>query len=173
MAQKSTKKSASRSSQRNTNERKSSFPAFFSGLVVGALGMHFLPLLLENKNSLPDRIPQDTKNIVTPDFQFPNILKGTEIRVADNNPEPPQEANVTYLLQVASFKNQRDAESLRVRLLLLNLKAFVEPFDTDSGDNWHRVLVGPFENETKTISARTRLAENDLDSLLLKRKDPN
>ena len=135
--------------------------------------MHFLPLLLENSSTLPSSIPQDTKNIVTPDFQFPNILKGTEIRVPENNPEPAQEANVAYLLQVASFKNQRDAESLRVRLLLLNLKAFVEPFDTDSGDNWHRVLVGPFENESKTISARTRLAENDLDSLLLKRKDPN
>ena len=173
MAQRNTKKSASRSSQRNSTERKSSFPAFFSGLVVGALGMHFLPLLLENNNSLPGSIPQDTKNIVTPDFQFPNILKGTEITVPESKPEPNPEANVSYLLQVASFKNQRDAESLRVRLLLLNLKAFVEPFDTNAGDNWHRVLVGPFENESKTISARTKLAENDLDALLLKRKNPN
>ena len=173
MAQRNTKQSASRSSQRNTTERKSSFPAFFYGLIVGALGMHFLPLLLENDSPLPSSIPQSTENIVTPDFQFPNILKGIEITVPESNPEPAQEANASYLLQVASFKNQRDAESLRVRLLLLNLNAFVEPFDTNSGDNWHRVLVGPFENESKTVSARTKLAENDLESLLLKRNNPD
>ena len=80
--------------------------------------------------------------------------------------------NSVYLLQVGSFKNNQDAESLRVQLLLLNLESFVESYKTSSGDTWHRVLVGPFTNNSDSLSARTKLSENNLDSLLLKR-DPS
>ncbi|MCS5588002.1 MAG: SPOR domain-containing protein, partial [Porticoccaceae bacterium] len=76
-----------------------------------------------------------------------------------------------YLLQVGSFKNKPDAESLRVQLLLLNLEAFVEPFETSSGDTWYRVLVGPFDSDSKSASARAKLSDNNLESLLLKRNN--
>ena len=171
MAQKYTRKTSSRSSTRGFNESGSTLQTFLVGVLVGVLGTHFLPILLENKDSITEDIPEDVMEIVTPDFQFPDILSGTEIAVPNSEPTPPAETDVTYLLQVGSFINQKDAESLRVRLLLLNFKAFVEPFKTGSGDNWHRVIVGPYDVENKTISARERLAENDLDSLLLKRKN--
>ncbi|MBT6779648.1 MAG: carbamoyl-phosphate synthase small subunit, partial [Porticoccaceae bacterium] len=38
-----------------------------------------------------------------------------------------------------------------------------------SGVVWHRVLVGPFANTSKMASARAKLAQNEIDSLLLKR----
>jgi len=171
MAQKYSRNSASRISQKSSNESGSSLQTFLAGLLVGALGTHFLPMLMQNKDLISEQIPGQDMEIVTPDFQFTDILKGAEIKVPDSAPEPPAETDSTYLLQVGSFINQRDAESLRVRLLLLNFKAFVEPFETDTGDSWHRVYVGPYDEENQTISARTKLAESDLNSLLLKRKN--
>jgi cell division protein FtsN len=71
---------------------------------------------------------------------------------------------------VGSFRNKADAEGLRVKLLLLNLTASVETSGADTGDIWHRVLVGPFANTSKTAAARAKLSQNDIDSLLIKRK---
>jgi cell division protein FtsN len=46
----------------------------------------------------------------------------------------------------------------------------VETSGADTGDIWHRVLVGPFANTSKTAAARAKLSQNDIDSLLIKRK---
>ena len=81
------------------------------------------------------------------------------------------DTNVSYLLQVGSFKNMDEAESLRIKLLLMNLPVFTEAFKTSSGGKLHRVLVGPFSNNQESSSARKKLLENNLDSLLLKRNN--
>jgi cell division protein FtsN len=64
-----------------------------------------------------------------------------------------------------------EAETLRVNLLLLNLPVFIEPFKTSTGGKLHRVLVGPFSSNKESSSARKKLMENNLDSLLLKRNN--
>ena len=173
MAQNYSKKPSARSSKRGDQRQHSSFPVFLTGLVVGALGMHFLPILLEKNTraSISESGTEQTAEIVTPDFQFPSILKGAEIKVPENASETEQHTNSSYLLQVGSFKNMPDAESLRVQLLLLNLEVFVEPFENSSGDTWYRVLVGPFNSDSKSASARAKLSDNNLDSLLLKRNN--
>jgi len=135
--------------------------------------MYFLPILLEKNThlSVSENGAEQTIKIVTPDFQFPNILKGAEIKVPEAASKAEQDINFSYLLQVGSFKNAPDAESLRVQLLLLNLEAFVEPFKTSSGDTWHRVLVGPLDNDSKSASVRAKLSDNNLEYLLLKRNN--
>ena len=57
-----------------------------------------------------------------------------------------------------------------MKLLLLNLNAKVERIDLGNGEKWHRVLVGPFTDSSSMSYARTKLSENQIDSLLLKRK---
>jgi cell division protein FtsN len=163
-------KNSKRSPQKGSKQPGFSMQTFLAGLVVGALATHFLPILLENKDLTTEQASPKPLPDTKPVFQFPKILKGIEIAVPNAEPESQTETDITYLLQVGSFINQKDAESLRVRLLLMNFKAFVEPFKTDSGDNWHRVLVGPYNSENETVGARTKLAENDIKSLLLKRK---
>ena len=107
-------------------------------------------------------------------FDFYTLLKKTEIIVPNNTSEESEdeqpEENFTYLLQAGSFKIANDAESRRVKLLLLNLNASVELINLGNGEKWHRVLVGPFDDASSMTYARTKLAENQIDSLLLKRK---
>lgn len=170
------RKSATRNSQGKTEQSQSSRPAFFSGLIIGALCMHFVPMLFESGDLNIKALPSAESKSSTPDisFTFQDILRGSKIvipedeLVTDNTGAPDK--NTTYLLQVGSFKNQADAEGLRVQLLLLNLTASIKPYKAASGDRWHRVLVGPFANNSKMASAQAKLAENRINSLLIKSK---
>ena len=115
----------------------------------------------------------DTK--YKPRFDFYTLLKESEIIVPDDEPvaniqSPQAEDPYVYVMQTGSFKSAAEADSLRAQLLLLNLNASVEAVDITPGERWHRVLVGPLESRSMLASARSKLAENGIDSLLLKRK---
>ena len=174
MAHDYAKKSATRNSKKNSAEPKSSRPAFLAGLVIGAACMYAVPLLLEPKPAALKTAVKagDEPKLSALKFDFYTLLKDSEILVPDssqfdnNESQPAKKYN--YVLQVGSFRNPRDAESLKVQLLLLNLSAEIETFSMDAG-TMHRVLVGPFADTSKMTSARNKLADNNINSLLLKR----
>tara|TARA_B100000787_G_scaffold169242_1_gene159897 strand:- start:1091 stop:2908 length:1818 start_codon:yes stop_codon:yes gene_type:complete len=108
------------------------------------------------------------------EFQL-HFMKDAEILVPDDNSlfreiENAGKLDGVYVLQAGTFKNIRDAENLRSELLLMNLSAESESFKIRNGDIRHSVLVGPFTNNSKMASARAKLAQNNIDSLKLKRK---
>ncbi len=173
MSSSARKNGASRISKEPPVSEKSSHPSFFAGLLIGALIMYFLPPILD--------VPKIDDTVVVPEleekkvieeltFDFYTLLKDNEILI-DQEPEASteQKKNTQYLLQVASFKNSEDAESLKVELLLMNLAAHNETVVSKNGETYHRVLVGPFPNTSKMASARARLAQNNMESLVLKR----
>ena len=179
------KRSQTRSQKKQPSKQGSSLPTFIFGMVFGALLMHFAPALLNPSISSPElsvsaassAVEEVTETVKAEaselKFDFYTLLKKTEIIVPNNESGEageiePQE-NYSYLLQAGSFKNAGDAEALRVKLLLLNLNASVETVGV-SADRWHRVLVGPFTDASSMAYARAKLAENAIDSLLLKRK---
>ncbi len=175
MAQDYAKKSATRHPKQKAAEPKSSRPAFASGLIIGALCMYFIPILLEPNpvDSATSAKPAEDSKLSALKFDFYTLLKDSEIIVPDSSQfeESKNQVEVkhSYVLQAGSFRNPRDAENLKVQLLLLNLSAEIETFSLDTG-TVHRVLVGPFANTSKMASARAKLAENKINSLLLKRK---
>lgn len=92
-------------------------------------------------------------------------------------PSPPSAGSggesaggVVYVLQAGSFRRLADADAVRARLLLLNLRASIEKVNTADGQTWHRVLIGPFASPEESARARAVLAQNGIDSLLLKRR---
>jgi cell division protein FtsN len=85
-------------------------------------------------------------------------------------PTEPAAAKEVYLLQAGSFRNADDADSVRVSLLLLNMHASIEKVTTAPGETWHRVLVGPFTTTAELGSARTKLTQNGIDSIQVKRR---
>ena len=155
MAKNYSKNSASK---RNQQESKSTFPVFVSGFILGIIACQVLPFLLKDSNQTvkPDNQVIDIKKPSLPDFQFPNLLKGIE------------ESDALYLIQVSSFKNEADAESLKVKLMLLNFEVFTEVYEKSTDDVWYRVVVGPFASKRESSQARKKLADNNYDSLLLK-----
>jgi cell division septation protein DedD len=73
-----------------------------------------------------------------------------------------------YLLQAGSFRRGEDADRRRAELILLGLVAAVKETHGDNG-RWFRVQVGPFETHSKLQQARALLADQQIDTLLLKR----
>ena len=67
------------------------------------------------------------------------------------------------LVQVASFRTSEAAESTRVALLFLDLKARVIPPSTSNG-GWYRVVLGPFKTVRDMQAAADRLAKNGYDA---------
>jgi cell division protein FtsN len=176
MARDNAKKSATRYPRQSAATTTSSRPAFISGLIVGALCMHFVPALLEPSASdtITETETEHQSKLSVLKFDFYTLLKDSEIIVPDGN-QPNEsksqpETDYIYLLQAGSFTNPRDAESLRIQLLLFHLTANIETFELNSGATVNRVLVGPFASRAKTASAKTKLAENNINSILLKRK---
>lgn len=67
------------------------------------------------------------------------------------------------LVQVASFKSAESAESTRVSLLFLDLKARVLP-PSETNGGWHRVVIGPFKTVRDMQAAMDRLTKNGHDA---------
>jgi cell division protein FtsN len=76
--------------------------------------------------------------------------------------------SATYLLQAGSFRQAEDADRRRAELLLLGLQPRVEETNGSNG-RWYRVLLGPFDSRSKMAAARSLTAQQNIDTLLLKR----
>lgn len=174
--------------RRPTRRRKNSKPAplfhggsFFAGMLIG-IGATTAGMLLPGwweASAIGERVPTDrsAERQETPAetrFEFWDVLPGDGI---GSNPEvyrgaAPGAADepVEFLVQAGSFPTSEDADRMRASLLLLGLDVATRSVTLDNGAVWHRVLVGPFDTERDTRRAMTRLREQNIDPLLLKRR---
>ncbi len=174
--------------------RTSPWAIFLGGAIVGVAAT--LAAVLWRPHSInPAESNSDTNTKAQvdakPRFDFYTLLKESEVFVPEVEEPPlvkaalptdpakrkddekvPAEKSSPYefILQTGSFRARGDADSLRARLLLLNLKATVESAGTKPGEVWHRVMVGPFTSQETLARARTALQQNGVDSILVKRK---
>lgn len=168
----------------------------FTGSVLGAFAMFLV--YLAGIPPQPSQLGDTLNDVVTsaknpetggeeiprPRFDFYQLLKESEVEVkaepppahTDNRGTQPRtpaarpEEKIEYVLQVGSFKRPEDADRLRAQLILLNLDARIETVKLRNAEVWHRVLVGPFPNQASVTRARVTLANNEIESLILKRK---
>ncbi len=170
--------------RRRSNKKQSGVPGWvwlLAGILLGLLISTLIQLAklpeteveqASESSSEPAEPQQKPKQ--KPKFDFYTLLRETEVIVPEG-PETEREiresgSDTIFLLQAGSFKRKADADSLRASLLLLNLSAKIETFNASNGETWHRVLVGPFDNNSQVASARGKLASNGIEFLLLKRK---
>ncbi len=117
-----------------------------------------------------------------PRFDFYTLLPQQTIDVKEE-PEPVEPAAVVskaptpsaapqpYFLQAGSFRQQDDAERRRAEMLLLGLDPQLEETSNDSG-RWFRVYLGPFDSHDSVAKARGLLANQNIETVLLKRSGP-
>ena len=118
--------------------------------------------------------PTLTEKTTTPDFTYSVILKQTEVKPAhvkvyESTPKDPTK-KTNHVLQVASFKSERDAKELQKRLIKKKLtNVQVTQSTTDSGSVWFRVMVGPFQNRSMLNKAQDVLVQMNFSPLERKR----
>ncbi|MGI9277247.1 MAG: SPOR domain-containing protein [Endozoicomonas sp.] len=186
------RRGASKAAGRKKPASKSRIPGWL-WLLTGFCAGFFLAFLIKLTPSpveVPPRPGADTGEKVrgsepNPVFDFYTLLPESEVilpevereqKPAATTPNRQQPAKTEprkpsrYLLQAGSFRSSSDADRLRAQLLLAGLTPKVEKVDVGSGESWHRVQLGPFENRGELDNAQKVLAEMKIDSLLLKLK---
>ena len=111
-----------------------------------------------------------------PRYDFFTVLPEMEVVVPEQElrrkaePESsltPASSQDSYILQVGSFRNPADAEQMKARLALLGSSATVQTV-TVNGQTWHRVRIGPYKGARKADEIRRMLADNQIDTLVMK-----
>lgn len=157
--------------------------SFFTGMLVG-IAATIVGVLLPNwweaaSTDITDagQNPDNAQPVAT-EFVFWDDLPRNRSRNRPGNTNqayrpstPPDSGAATeFLVQAGSFEQSADADRLRASLLLLGFDARTREVTLNSGATWHRVLVGPFDEERDTRRAMTRLREQkNIEPLLLKR----
>jgi len=121
------------------------------------------PAIQPSVPAVPETVEQQS-NAPSGTFRFYDILVNTEVPVeVEPVPDKPKDTRQVFL-QVASFRDIKDAEAARVKLLMLNLDPVIE---TRGG--WHRLIVGPFPEDRKRFVVQDQLARQGFEYLTLRR----
>ena len=154
---------------------------YVGGLVSGVFlsFMFYLVTLPPSESARQSARAIDTASSGTtgqqPRFDFFDMLPQQRIEVEVDPGSLPvgrdQPDGSTYVLQAGSFRHAEDADRRRAELLLLGLEPKVEETKGSNG-RWFRVLVGPFDSRSKMAAARSLTAQQNIDTLLLKRSAP-
>jgi cell division protein FtsN len=109
-------------------------------------------------------------------YDFFTVLPEMEVVVPEQElikrSQPQESPNVqadsaSYLLQVGSFRSKSDAEQMKARLALLGIMTRIQTVTVNDAI-WHRVRVGPINGARQAEAMRSQLADNDIDSLVMK-----
>ncbi|MGA7980671.1 MAG: SPOR domain-containing protein [Chromatiaceae bacterium] len=76
----------------------------------------------------------------------------------------------SYLLQVASFRAEADAERVKAQLALLGIHAQIQRVTINNKDTYHRVRAGPFRDKQALNKVRSLLSSNGFQSVPIKLK---
>ncbi|MBA3581284.1 MAG: SPOR domain-containing protein [Gammaproteobacteria bacterium] len=146
------------------------------------------------KNDTPASKPEKTEfdfykilpeiEVVVPDLEVkpkknptPSVVNTTQPSntTPANNTQvfTPPKANAElakgehYILQVGSFKKFEEADKLKARLAFMGLETQIQKVSVDNA-TWHRVRVGPYQNNQDLNVVRQRLQDNNMQAVTLK-----
>jgi len=107
-------------------------------------------------------------------FSFYDVLPSFEVVIPEIESPAPRTETLTaiaepgiYVLQAGSFLTQADAEAQRARLALLGIESRIQRVTIDDRA-FHRVRVGPLEELDEVNSIRRRLADAQIESMVMR-----
>lgn len=127
----------------------------------------------ELKVEAPKQEKKPESGPVLPQFDFYTILPEKEVIVPDyeintrtREERVGQAKAASYILQAGSFKDFKDADSLRAKLALMGIESKVEKAKVGNVV-WNRVKLGPYSQMASVSAIRTRLRENGIDVIVI------
>ncbi|QHS10458.1 SPOR domain-containing protein [Sinimarinibacterium sp. NLF-5-8] len=107
-----------------------------------------------------------------PRFTFYEILRDQEVVLPQDvarQPSAPAAASgaastpaddASYIIQVASFRANADADRLKASLALLGIESRIESITIDNKDTYYRVRIGPVRDWNQVQSTMAQLEKN-------------
>lgn len=91
----------------------------------------------------------------------------TEPSTSEPSPPVADTPQTLYFLQAGAFRSERDAESVKARILLLGMQAQVQKAQV-GGSTINRVRVGPFSGIDDMNQARAQLGSEKIESSVVR-----
>lgn len=129
----------------------------------------FLDQKIVNNGESGAQSETSTEKTTKPRFDFYSVLPdrildipiSDQEREAIENPTINKSTGDQVLLQVGSFQGANEADSLKAQLAFLGLEARVESAIVND-DTWHRVILGPFVDNSEFSHVKNLLIENQI-----------
>lgn len=121
-----------------------------------------LNLLASNRSQVVSATP----NVAEPIIQdVPSIIsKDTGTKSSENNNSGP------YVLQLASFKDLKEAEELRAKLILNGFNVTIQTVKLPSGVVWHRVKSSKVDNLMLAENLHNQFKSHNIQSIIISEK---
>lgn len=124
--------------------------------------LEFYTLLEQTDVFVPDEIVALRQQEILEDAEPDSETSGS-----NRNDEAASQPAGQFIIQVASFRSQEDADNLRARLILEGLtSAHITRADLGEQGLYHRVMVGPVQSRTDTELVAERLDALGLQGLV-------
>jgi len=145
------------------------------------------PLSAKNRSHTATPSPAETATPAKPQFDFYTMLPDMKVPGNEENnskPRPPKSLTppvaVTkpvlpspvapqYTLQIAAFKKNSDAETLKAELAMLGFQAAITNAQNE-GITWYRVSLGPYTSLNAAQNVQAQLQANNTKSILVTKK---
>ena len=115
-------------------------------------------------------VPTQTVPDIVPDDSITQIIDANSTDSADSSSDttaaPKPKASQHFMLQVNSFQSADDADKQRASVLLAGLPADVR-HTTSDGQEWYRVVSGPFNSRNEALRAQRQLQDSGIDALVV------
>lgn len=125
----------------------------------------FYELLPRDQVTVP-RAPAAPPPAPPPRAAAPATPSATPPAAAAATPAAPAAAPPRVLLQTGSFREFAQADEMKARLAMMGLQANIRQVQV-GGQSFHRVYIGPFENETQANRWVERLRRENMEVLRL------
>ena len=110
-------------------------------------------------------------------YDFYTILPKTEFLLPDHEVKTRKreerigkaKAGVKYSVQAGAFRNYKDADSLKAKLLMMGFSPKIEKAVIGSV-TWYRVKMGPYNQLASVDAIQSRLKSNKMDALVIEVK---
>jgi cell division protein FtsN len=121
--------------------------------------------------TVPDVVPEDLSTSVADaannaSSDSDNIQQTTQTAQTSQT----KAALPHYILQVNSFQSSDEADKQRASVLLAGLPADVR-HTTSDGQEWYRVISGPFNSKNEALKAQRQLQDSGIDALVVEQGD--
>lgn len=128
----------------------------------------FYTLLAHEQAASPDRVwPSVSKTLepsqsteTTQTKSVSNTPREAASHVVEKSFNAPSQAEARYMLQVASFRKQADADRVKADLILNGFEARVVMISRE-GAHWYRVMLGPFASRMQAEKAQVEVARSE------------
>lgn len=104
--------------------------------------------------------------------KLPNIDEViAEVDTADEEPVADRPDHL-YILQAGSYKDERDAESVKAKLALAGFESVIQRVSINDKGTYYRVRMGPYQSRRTLQRHKKQLAKQGIDALALRLEAP-